>query len=127
MSHNSESVPPSLGAMFLNLFVSELKTAKLDTLPKTVPSRFLTWVNLPPSQTLVPTCSIALTRPSTIGVSSGISDGNARALPDSASMMAVNANTTMAATSVLLMPSSHSITTMSPPSSDRRTSTTCST
>jgi hypothetical protein len=107
--------------VFLSLFVS-----KLDTLPKSVPSRFLTWVNFPPSQTLVPTCSIALTRQSTIGVLSGVSDGNARALPGSASMMAVNANTAVAATSVLLMPPSHSFTTMSPPPSDRRTSTTCS-
>src|SRR5919107_3471949 len=81
MSHTSESVPPSLDPMFLNLFVSELKTATLDTLPKSVPSRFLTWVNLPPSQMLVPTCSIALTRPSTIGVLSGFSEGKARTAP----------------------------------------------
>jgi hypothetical protein len=30
---------------------------------------------------LVPTCSIALTRPSTIGVLSGFSEGNARTAP----------------------------------------------
>jgi hypothetical protein len=41
--------------------------------------------------------------------------------------MAVNTETAMAATSVLLMPSSRSFTTMSPPPSDRRTSTACST
>ena len=38
-------------------------------------------VNVPPSQVLVPTCSIALTRPSTIGVLSGLSDGNASMAP----------------------------------------------
>ena len=38
-------------------------------------------VNVPPSQVLVPTCSIALTRPSTIGVLSGLSDGHASMAP----------------------------------------------
>src|SRR5215207_11737283 len=81
MSHTSESVPPSLGAMFLNLFVFESKTATLDTLPKSVPLRCSTREKRPPSQMLVPTCSIALTRPSTVGVSSGFSDGNASTAP----------------------------------------------
>src|SRR5215208_5647144 len=69
MSNTSESVPPSLGAMFLYLFVLESKTAMLATLPKTVPLRCSTREKRPPTQMLVPTCSIALTRPSTIGVS----------------------------------------------------------
>src|SRR5215208_4551581 len=79
MSHTSEAVPPSLGAMSLNLFVCESKTARFETLATTVPLRSLTLVNLPPNQMLVPTCSIALTRPLTIGVLLGFSDGNARA------------------------------------------------
>src|SRR5215211_5732185 len=81
MSHTSESVPPSLGAMFLNLFVFESKTARFETLATTVPLCPLTWVNLPPNQTLVPTCSIARTVPLTIGVLSDLSDGNARTNP----------------------------------------------
>src|SRR5829696_7912211 len=81
MSHTSESVPPSLGAMFLNLFVFESKTARFETLATTVPLRCLTWVNLPPSQMLVPTCSIARTVPLTIGVLSGFSEGNASTVP----------------------------------------------
>src|SRR5215207_5401547 len=81
MSHTSEFVPPSLGAMFLNLFVFESKTAKFETLATTVPLCCLTWVNLPPSQMLVPTCSIARTVPLTIGVLSGLSDGNASTAP----------------------------------------------
>src|SRR5919107_5679691 len=81
MSHTSESVPPSLGAMFLYLSVLESKTARFEALVTTVPLRCLTWVNLPPSQTLVPTCSIARTVPLTIGVSSGVSEGNVRAAP----------------------------------------------
>ncbi len=66
--------------MALYCSVCESKTARLATLARTVPSRFLTLVKRPPSQMLVPTCSMALTRPSTIGVLSGTSDGNARAL-----------------------------------------------
>src|ERR687890_2316569 len=81
MSQTSESVPPSLGAMFLNLFVFESKTAKFETLATTVPLCCLTWVNLPPSQMLVPTCSSARTVPLTIGVLSGLSDGNASTAP----------------------------------------------
>src|SRR5215208_3318402 len=81
MSHTSESVPPSLGAMSLYLFVFESKTARFETLATTVPSRCLTWVNVPPTQMLVPTCSIALTRPLTIGVLLGLSDGNASTAP----------------------------------------------
>src|SRR5215216_1123440 len=81
MSHTSESVPPSLGARFLYWFVSESKTARFETLAKTVPSRLLTWENLPPSQMLVPTCSMARTVPLTIGVWSGLSDGNATTAP----------------------------------------------
>src|SRR5215213_7292247 len=81
MSHTSESVSPSLGAMSLNLFVFESKTARFETLATTVPSRCLTWVNVPPTQMLVPTCSIALTRPLTIGVLLGLSDGNASTAP----------------------------------------------
>src|SRR5215213_6109966 len=81
MSHTSESVPPSLGAMFLYCFVFELKTATFETLATTLPLCCLTWVNLPPSQTLVPTCSMARTVPLTIGVSSDFSEGNVRAAP----------------------------------------------
>src|SRR5215204_4547693 len=81
MSHTSESVPPSLGAMSLNLFVFESKTARFETLATMVPLRLLTCVNLPPTQMLVPTCSIALTRPLTIGVLLGFSDGNATTAP----------------------------------------------
>src|SRR5215212_3546762 len=81
MSHTSESVPPSLGAMFLYCFVFESKTARLETLATAVPLRCLTWVNLPPTQMLVPTCSIVRTVPLTIGVSSGVSDGNASTAP----------------------------------------------
>src|SRR5215203_1172656 len=81
MSHTSESVPPSLGAMFLYCFVFESKTARFETLATTVPLRCLTWVNLPPSQMLVPTCSIVRTVPLTIGVLSGFSEGNASTVP----------------------------------------------
>src|ERR671921_1462294 len=81
MSHTSAPVPPSLGAMGLYLLVCESRTARLTTLPRTVPSRLLTWEMRPPSQTLVPTCSMALTRPSTIGVLSGFSCGNASTAP----------------------------------------------
>src|SRR5215211_1581854 len=81
MSHTSESVPPSLGAMSLNLFVCESKTARFETLATMVPLRCLTWEKRPPSQMLVPTCSIALTRPLSIGVWSGLSDGNASTAP----------------------------------------------
>ena len=81
MSQTSESVPPSLGAMFLNLFVFESKTARFETLAAKVPLCCLTWANLPPSQMLVPTCSIARTVPLTIGVLSAFSDGNASTAP----------------------------------------------
>src|SRR5829696_4665463 len=81
MSHTSAPVPPSLGAMGLYLLVCESRTARLPTLARTVPSRLLTWEMRPPTQTLVPTCSIALTRPSIMGVLSGFSDGNARTVP----------------------------------------------
>src|SRR5215217_3567651 len=81
MSHTSASVPPSLGAMGLYLLVCESRTARLPTLPRTVPSRLVTWEMRPPSQTLLPTCLMALTRPSTIGVLSGFSDGNASTAP----------------------------------------------
>src|SRR5215218_8202037 len=81
MSHTSESVSPSLGAKSLNLFVFESKTARFETFATMVPLRCLTWVNVPPTQMLVPTCSIALTRPLTIGVLSGLSDGNASTAP----------------------------------------------
>jgi hypothetical protein len=43
--------------------------------------RCLTWVNLPPSQMLVPTCSIARTVPLTIWVLSAFSAGNASTVP----------------------------------------------
>src|SRR5215210_5166062 len=103
MSHTSESVSPSLGAMSLNLFVFESKTARFETLATMVPLRCLTWVNVPPTQMLVPTCSIALTRPLTIGVWSGLSDGNASAAPLAKSRLtAVENNTKM----VLLIPNS---------------------
>src|SRR5215208_6160351 len=81
MSHTSASVPPSLGAMGLNLLVCESRTARLPTLPKSVPSRLVTWEMRPPSQTLLPTCLMALTRPSTIGVLSGFWEGNASTAP----------------------------------------------
>src|SRR5215217_9471468 len=81
MSHTSAPVPPSLGAMGLYLLVCESRTARLPTLPRTVPSRLLTWEMRPPNQTLLPTCLMALTRPSTIGVLSGFSDGNASTAP----------------------------------------------
>ncbi len=81
MSHTSESLPPSLGEMFLYCFVFESTTARFETLATTVPLCFMTRVNVPPSQVLVPTCSISLTRPSTIGVLSGLSDGNASMAP----------------------------------------------
>src|SRR5215210_4009494 len=103
MSHTSESVPPSLGATSLYLFVCELKTARFETLATTVPLRCLTWVNLPPTQMLVPTSSIALTRPLTMGVWSGLSDGNASTAPlAKRSATAVENNTEM----VLLNPNS---------------------
>jgi hypothetical protein len=97
MSHTSESLPPSLGAMGRYSFVFESKTATFETLASCWPSRCSTLEKRPPSQMLVPTCSIALTRPSTIGVSSGVSEGNARAVPDSVSIvisMAATANST---------------------------------
>src|ERR671915_651584 len=81
MSHTSESVPPSLGAMFLYCFVFESSTATFETLATAVPLCRSTLVNLPPSQMLVPTCSIALTRPFTMGDLSGLSDGNASTAP----------------------------------------------
>src|SRR5919112_5811190 len=81
MSHTSASVPPSLGAMGLYLLVCESRTARLPTFPRTVPARLVTWEKRPPSQTLVPTCLMALTRPSTIGVLSGFSCGNASTAP----------------------------------------------
>src|SRR5215217_3029611 len=81
MSHTSAPVPPSFGAMGLNVLVCESRTARLPTLPRTVPSRLLTWEMRPPSQTLLPTCLMALTRPSTIGVLSGFWEGNASTAP----------------------------------------------
>src|SRR5829696_7198191 len=81
MSHTSAPVPPSLGAMGLYLLVCESRTARLPTLPKSVPSRLLTWEMRPPSQTLLPTCLMALTRPSTIGVLSGFWEGNPSTAP----------------------------------------------
>src|SRR5918994_677595 len=82
MSNTSASVPPRLGATpFLYSSVLESKTATLATLPKSVPLRCSTREKRPPTQMLVPTCSIALTRPSTIGVLSGFSEGNARPAP----------------------------------------------
>src|ERR671916_2390277 len=81
MSETSESVPQSLGAMGRYSLVFESKTATFETLAKTVPLRCSTSENWPPSQMLDPTCSMARTRPSIMGVSSGISEGNARAAP----------------------------------------------
>src|SRR5215208_3402742 len=82
MSNTSAPVPPSRGATpFLYSSVLESKTATLATLTKTVPLRCSTREMRPPSQMLVPTCSIALTRPSTIRVSPGFSDGNASTAP----------------------------------------------
>src|SRR5215212_5415511 len=81
MSHTSAPVPPSFGAMGLNVLVCESRTARLPTLPRSVPSRLVTWEMRPPSQTLLPTCLMALTRPSTIGVLSGFWEGNASTAP----------------------------------------------
>src|SRR5215213_3959708 len=82
MSNTSAPVPPRLGATpFLYSSVLESKTATLATLPRTAPLRCSTREKRPPSQMLVPTCSIALTRPSIMRVSSGFSDGNARTVP----------------------------------------------
>jgi hypothetical protein len=82
MSNTSASVPPRLGATpFLYFSVLESKTATLATLPKSVPLRCSTLEKRPPTQMLVPTCSIALTRPSIMGVSSGLSEGNATTAP----------------------------------------------
>src|SRR5215208_7101469 len=81
MSHTSAPMPPSLGARGLYLLVCESRTARLPTLARTVPSRLVTWEMRPPSQTLVPTCLMALTRPSTIGVLSGFWEGNPSTAP----------------------------------------------
>ena len=81
MSHTSASVPPSFGAIGLYLLVCESRTARLPTLARSVPSRLVTWEMRPPSQTLLPTCLMALTRPSTIGVLSGFWEGNASTAP----------------------------------------------
>src|ERR671912_134833 len=84
MSHTSEPVPPSVGrGKFLHSFVFESMTARFETLRVGLLGLLhcLTWVNLPPSQMLVPTCSIARTVPLTIGVWSGLSDGNASTAP----------------------------------------------
>jgi hypothetical protein len=103
MSHTSESVPPSLGAMFMYCLVFELKTATFETLATTVSLCRLTWVNLPPSQMLVPTYSIARTVPLTIGVLSALSDGNVSTAPPAKRRATAveNSNTT-----VLLIPNS---------------------
>src|SRR5829696_4097045 len=108
MSNTSESVPPSLGATsFLYSSVLESKTATLATLPKrSVPLRCSTLLKRPPTQMLVPTCSIALTRPSIMGVSSGFSEGNARTLPP-AKRRATAAESTNK--SVLLIPKTPSL------------------
>src|SRR5215208_3696102 len=95
MSHTSAPMPPSLGAMGLYLLVCESRTARLPTLARTVPSRLVTWEMRPPSQTLVPTCLMALTRPSTIGVLSGFSDGNASTAPLARSRAAAVENSNM--------------------------------
>src|SRR5215210_4323831 len=82
MSNTSEPEPPKVGATpFLYSSVLESKTATLATLPKSVPLRCSTREKRPPTQMLLPTCSIALTRPSIMGVSSGFSDGNASTAP----------------------------------------------
>src|SRR5918995_1013427 len=104
MSHTSAPVPPSLGrGNFLHSFVSESMTARFETLR--VGSlgllHCLTWVNLPPSQMLVPTCSIARTVPLTIGVWSGVSEGKASAIPQAKSIArAIEASIRM----ILLIP-----------------------
>src|SRR5215208_3369285 len=101
MSHTSAPVLPRFGAMGLYLLVCESRTARLPTLARTVPSRLLTWEMRPPSQTLVPTCSMALTSPSTIGVLSGFSDGNASTAPLARRRAAAVENSNMR---VLLIP-----------------------
>jgi hypothetical protein len=83
MSHTSESVPPSLGAMSRDSFVFESKTATFETLASCWPLRCSTLEKRPPSQMLVPTCSMARTRPSTMGVSSAASQRVALGLPRS--------------------------------------------
>src|SRR3954454_6908551 len=103
MSHTSAPVPPRFGAMGLYWFVCESRTATLPTLLSTLPSCLTTWEMRPPNQMLVPTCSIALTRPSTIAVWSGVSDGNATTAPLARrSATAVESNNK----TVLLIPSS---------------------
>src|ERR671914_2134986 len=95
MSHTSEPEPPSLGksamGMTLQLFDCESKTATFETLSASALSlHCLTWVNLPPTQILVPTCSIARTVPLTIGVlsgvPSGVPEGKASATPQAKSI-----------------------------------------
>jgi hypothetical protein len=72
---------PSIGAMSTYWPVAASKTATFLTLSTTVPSRCWTWVNLPPTHTLLPTCSMVRTGPLTMRVWSGVSEGKARATP----------------------------------------------
>src|SRR5215207_6856933 len=106
MSHTSEPGPPSIDctAKFLQLFVSESKTARFETLSALVRLlHCLTWVNMPPTQMLVPTCSIARTVPLTIGVSSGVPEGKASAIPQAKSTPRV---IDASSTTILLIPNS---------------------
>src|SRR5829696_10268067 len=103
MSHTSEPVPTSLGAISTYSPVCELKTATFETLATTSPLRCWTWVNLPPTQMLVPTCSIARTVPLTIGVSSGVPEGKASAIPQAKSTPRV---IDASSTTILLIPNS---------------------
>src|ERR671921_1004017 len=104
MSHTSAPVPPSLVSRgnVLHSFVLESMTARFETLSALVLLlHCLTWVNLPPTQMLVPTCSIARTVPLTIGVLSGVSEGKASATPQAKSIpAAIEASSRM----ILLIP-----------------------
>src|SRR3712207_7459063 len=102
MSHTSEFVSPTLGAISTYSPLCESKTATFETLATTVPLRCLTWVNLPPTQMLVPTCSMARTVPLTIGVWSGVSEGKASATPQAKSMARAIEDSS---TTILLIPS----------------------
>ena len=82
MSHTSAPVPPRFGAMrFVPVGLASRRPPGCPRCPRPCRRVCLTWEMRPPSQMLVPTCSMALTRPSTIGVLSGFSDGNASTAP----------------------------------------------
>src|SRR5215208_5379902 len=81
MSHTWELSPPSIGATSLYWPVAASKTATFATSSTTAPSRSFTSEKLPPIQMLSPVWVIVRTVPSTMRVLSGVSEGDARALP----------------------------------------------